>query len=152
MCAAVRFPPPSRSLGYFHTSLGGKLSSRNCAPSLRIFDPSAWVLTSAIWSELNVCQESSGESSQGGFPRPKEKWCEAEVHRATGKSHSSRSRQIQKKAEAYFNRALAVARQQQAKSRELLAPVSMARIRRNQGERKEAWRYPAHRPLYYSTQ
>jgi predicted ATPase len=42
------------------------------------------------------------------------------------------------KAEAYFERALAVARQQQAKSLELRAAMSMARLWREQGKREEA--------------
>jgi hypothetical protein len=42
------------------------------------------------------------------------------------------------KAEAYFDRALAVARQQQAKSWELRAAISMARLWRDQGKRNEA--------------
>jgi predicted ATPase len=42
------------------------------------------------------------------------------------------------KAEAYFERALTVARQQQAKSWELRAAMSMARLWRDQGKRGEA--------------
>jgi predicted ATPase len=42
------------------------------------------------------------------------------------------------KAEACFERALAVARQQQAKSWELRAATSMARLWRDQGKRQEA--------------
>jgi predicted ATPase len=42
------------------------------------------------------------------------------------------------KAEGYFARALAVARQQQAKSWELRAALSMARLWRDQGKRDEA--------------
>jgi len=42
------------------------------------------------------------------------------------------------KAEAYFDRALAVARQQQARSWELRAAMSMARLWRDQGKRQEA--------------
>ena len=42
------------------------------------------------------------------------------------------------KAEAYFERALAVAREQQAKSWELRAAMSMARLWRDQGRRKQA--------------
>jgi predicted ATPase len=42
------------------------------------------------------------------------------------------------KAEAYFERALAVARKQQAKSWELRAAMSMARLWRDQGKREEA--------------
>jgi predicted ATPase len=42
------------------------------------------------------------------------------------------------KAEAYFERALAVAREQQAKSWELRAAMSMARLWRDQGKRQQA--------------
>jgi predicted ATPase len=42
------------------------------------------------------------------------------------------------KAQAYFERALAVARQQQAKIWELRAAMSMARLWRDQGKRAEA--------------
>ena len=42
------------------------------------------------------------------------------------------------KAEEYFERALSVARQQQAKSWELRAAMSMARLWRDQGKRDEA--------------
>ena len=42
------------------------------------------------------------------------------------------------KAEAYFERALAVARQQQAKSWELRAAMSMARLWRDQGKPRQA--------------
>jgi predicted ATPase len=42
------------------------------------------------------------------------------------------------KAEAYFERALAVARTQQAKSWELRAAMSMARLWRDQAKRDEA--------------
>jgi predicted ATPase len=42
------------------------------------------------------------------------------------------------KAEAYFEHALSVARQQQAKSWELRAATSLARLWRDQGKREEA--------------
>ena len=68
----------------------------------------------------------------------KERWCEAEVNRIAAKSRSSRRSRMQRRAEAYFERALAVARQQQAKSWELRAAMSMARLWRDQGKREEA--------------
>ena len=55
-----------------------------------------------------------------------------------GRLHSSRSHVIQKKPEACFDRALAVARQQGAKSWELRAAMSVARLWRDQGKRDEA--------------
>ena len=70
--------------------------------------------------------------------RSKEKWCEAEVHRIAGEMIKSPQAEAAAKAEAYFERALAVARQQQAKSWELRAAMSMARLWRDQGKRDEA--------------
>jgi tetratricopeptide (TPR) repeat protein len=56
----------------------------------------------------------------------KEKWYEAEIHRVAGEI--ALKSQDAGKAEVYFERALAVARQQQAKSWELRAAMSMARL------------------------
>ena len=66
----------------------------------------------------------------------KEDWCEAEIDRIAGQVALMSSDTAQ--AEAYFERALAVARQQQAKSWELRAAMSMARLWRDQGKRQEA--------------
>jgi predicted ATPase len=67
-----------------------------------------------------------------------EKWLEAEVHRVAGEIALKSPKADTAKAEAYFERALAVARQQQAKSWELRAAMSMARLWRDQGKRDEA--------------
>jgi len=66
----------------------------------------------------------------------KERWCEAEVNRISGEVALLSS--DLEKAETYFERALAVARRQQAKSWELRAAMGMARLWRDQGKRKEA--------------
>ena len=68
----------------------------------------------------------------------KERWFEAEVHRIAGEIALKSPEPGAAKAEAYFERALAVARQQQAKSWELRAAMSMARLWRDQGKRIEA--------------
>ena len=68
----------------------------------------------------------------------KEKWCEAEVHRVAGEIALKSSEPDVMKAQAYFERALAVARQQQAKSWELRAATSMARLWRDQGKPQQA--------------
>jgi class 3 adenylate cyclase/predicted ATPase len=65
-----------------------------------------------------------------------EKWCEAEVLRVAGEI-ALKARDPEK-AEAYFDRALAVARQQQAKSYELRAAMSLARLWRSQGKPQQA--------------
>jgi predicted ATPase len=68
----------------------------------------------------------------------KERWCEPEVYRTAGEIALRSPEPDAAKAEAYFDRALAVARAQQAKSWELRAAMSMARLWRDQGKRDEA--------------
>ena len=63
---------------------------------------------------------------------------EAELNRAAGEIALMSPEPDATKAEAYFERALAIARQQQAKSWELRAAMSMARLWRDQGKRDEA--------------
>ena len=68
----------------------------------------------------------------------KERWCEAEVNRIAGEIALLSPKPDLAKAEAYFERALAVAREQEAKSWELRAAMSMARLWRDQGRRQQA--------------
>ncbi|MGO9327256.1 MAG: AAA family ATPase, partial [Steroidobacteraceae bacterium] len=68
----------------------------------------------------------------------KETWYEAEVNRMAGEIALMSPDPDAAKAETYFERALAVARAQQAKSWELRAAMSMARLWRDQGKRDEA--------------
>jgi predicted ATPase len=67
-----------------------------------------------------------------------ETWCEGEVNRVAGEIALKSAEPDAVKAQAYFERALAVARAQQAKSWELRAAMSMARLWRDQGNRDEA--------------
>jgi class 3 adenylate cyclase/predicted ATPase len=64
----------------------------------------------------------------------KERWCEAEVHRIAGEIALQSPQSDVAKAQEYFERALTVARQQQAKSWELRASMSLARLWRDQGK------------------
>jgi predicted ATPase len=68
----------------------------------------------------------------------KETWYEAESQRTAGELALMSPEPDAAKAEAYFERALTVARQQQAKSWELRAAMSMARLWRDQGKRQQA--------------
>ena len=70
--------------------------------------------------------------------RSKEKWCEAEVHRIAGEITLKSLAPDTEKAEKYFEHALSVARAQQAKSWELRAAMSMARLWRDQGKPQQA--------------
>src|SRR5713226_1237035 len=68
----------------------------------------------------------------------KEKWCEAEIHRTAGEITLLSPAPDAAKAQAHFERALAIARAQQAKSWELRAATSLARLWRDQGKRQQA--------------
>ena len=68
----------------------------------------------------------------------KERWFEVEANRIAGEIALMSPEPDAAKAEVYFERALAIARQQQAKSWELRAAMSMARLWREQGKRDEA--------------
>ena len=76
--------------------------------------------------------------SDDGDGNNKERWWEAEVHRIAGEIALMSPEPDAAKAEAYFERALAVARQQQAKSWELRAAMSLARLWRDQGKVQQA--------------
>jgi predicted ATPase len=67
-----------------------------------------------------------------------ERWYEAEVNRVGGQIALHSPEPDRAKAEASFERALSVARQQQARSWELRAAMSMARLWRDQGKREQA--------------
>ena len=68
----------------------------------------------------------------------KERIFEAEVHRVAGDIALMSSQLDAVKAEGYYNRALAVARQQQAKSWEFRAAMNLARLWRDQGKVQQA--------------
>ncbi len=68
----------------------------------------------------------------------KERWCEAETYQIAGEIAQILPEPDTAKAEAYFERALAVARKQQAKSWELRTATSLARLWRDQGNRDKA--------------
>ena len=68
----------------------------------------------------------------------RERWCEAEIQRTAGEIALASQEPDAAKAEAYFERALTIARAQKAKSWELRAAISVARLFRDQGKRQQA--------------
>ena len=68
----------------------------------------------------------------------KERWCESEIYRIAGEVAIRSPDSDVSKAEAFFGHALEVAKAQQAKSYELRAATSLARLRLDQGRRDEA--------------
>jgi predicted ATPase len=94
------------------------------------------------YADADLCQFDDAwrciDHAMKAVETTKEKWLEAEVHRIAGEIALKSPERDTAKAQAYFQRALAVARKQQAKSWELRAAMSMARLLRDQGKRGEA--------------
>jgi predicted ATPase len=87
--------------------------------------------------QFNDAWLSIGEAMKA-IDTTKERLFEAEVHRLAGEVALELPEPNMAKAEAYFERALAVARAQLAKSWELRAAISMAQLLHNQGKRDAA--------------
>ena len=68
----------------------------------------------------------------------RERWCEAEIHRIAGEIALLPLHGDTAKAEEYLQRALSVACAKRAKSWELRAAMSLARLWRDQGKTVEA--------------
>jgi predicted ATPase len=102
--------------------------------------PHYWPRLARAHAELGQFEEAwrcIGEAMTA-VETTKEKWCEAEVHRVAGEIALKSPEPDAAKAQVYFERVLAVARAQQAKSWELRAATSLARLWRDQGKPQQA--------------
>jgi predicted ATPase len=94
-----------------------------------------FLLLSLTFAHAELCQFRDArcciDEALTLIEKTKERWCEAEVNRMAGEIMLKSSERDAAKATAYFERALSVARQQQAKSWELRAAMSMARLWRD---------------------
>jgi predicted ATPase len=101
-----------------------------------------WNLTHLTRAYAELCQfdeaRRCGDEAIAMVEATKETWCEAEVYRVAGETVLASPHLDKAKAASYFERALAIARDQQAKSWELRASMSMSRLWRDQGKRDEA--------------
>ena len=93
--------------------------------------------TYAKLGQFDDARRSINEASTA-MEASKEKWFEAEANRLAGEVALIPPEHDAAKAQAYFERALAVARQQHAKSWELRASMSLARLWRSQGKVQQA--------------
>jgi class 3 adenylate cyclase/predicted ATPase len=107
----------------------------------------ASLLTPASLSLLATAYVDLGNASEGlrcieeakaVVEKTKETWFESDVHRIAGEAILKSSQPDAAKAGACFDRALSIARAQHAKSWELRAAMSWARLLRDQGKPKEA--------------
>jgi predicted ATPase len=78
-----------------------------------------------------------GEATEA-IEATKERWFESDIYRTAGEVALMLPERDAARAEAYFKRALSSARQQQAKSWELRAAMSLARLWRSQGKVQQA--------------
>jgi class 3 adenylate cyclase/predicted ATPase len=121
-----------------HMIIAGVTAFRSTGATLYL----PWFLSCLAWAYAELSQFDDAGRCIGeaitAVETTKEKWFEAEVYRTAGKIALMSPEPDAAKAEAYFERALAIARQQQAKSWELRAAMSMARLWHDQGKRDEA--------------
>jgi predicted ATPase len=113
-----------------------------------VFQPSYLVLLAEAYG--NMGQTDGGLSmlaeALAAVEHSEERWWEAELYRLKGELLLARAAEHRAEAEACFHQALAVARQQQAKSLELRAATSLSRLWQQQGKRAEAYELLA--PIY----
>jgi predicted ATPase len=105
-----------------------------------MFLPCFLMLLSEAHADLGEIDAAQGciNEALAAIQTNKERWREAEVNRVAGEIVLKSPEPDAAKAEAYFEHALAVARRQKAKSWELRAAVSLARLRRDQGKGQQA--------------
>ena len=105
-----------------------------------LFLPMCLSYLARAYAELGKIDEARQCIDQAltAVEKTKERWHEADVHRAAGEIALAARGPDTTKAQGYFERALVVARQQEAKSWELRAAMSMARLWRDQGKCDEA--------------
>jgi class 3 adenylate cyclase/predicted ATPase len=102
----------------------------------------SWYLLSLAWAyagleRIEDAWRSIGEATIA-VETTKEKWCEADLNRIAGEIELISSARDTTKTEAYFERAITIAREQQAKSWELRAVMSVARMWRDHDKRQDA--------------
>ena len=135
--------------GYLTAQTGTTAETVNTiTTALTVFRPTGsrmWdttlLRTSVIWhAKLGQFEDAFRciDEAMGTIETTKEKWYEAEMCRMAGEIALLSPQPGVANAETHFERALAVGRQQQAKSWELRAAMSMARLWRDQGKRDEA--------------
>ena len=93
----------------------------------------ACLATGRVEEGLSAVREALAETE-----KTEVRWCEAELNRLEGELVLAAAEPEESGAEASFRRAIALARRQDAKSWELRAATSLARLLARQGRREEA--------------
>ena len=132
------FAQTGRPRDSVHMITSGITASRSTGSTM--WTPLYLSCRAKAYAELGQFEEAwlSIDEAITAVEATKERWCEADIHRIAGEIALTLPDPDATKAEGYFERALAVARKQQAKSLELRAAMSMARLWRDQGKRDAA--------------
>ena len=102
--------------------------------------PSHWSHLARAHAELNQFDDARRciDEAMTAAQTTKERWCEADIQRTAGDIELMTPEPDVAKAEDHFERALAMARAQEARSLELRAARSLARLWRDQGKPRQA--------------
>jgi predicted ATPase len=103
-----------------------------------LWTPLSLGLLAKSYAELNQHQEASCciDEALALVETTRERWCAAEIERLAGET--ALIGRDAAKAQAFFERAISTAREQQSKSWELRASISLARLWRDQGQVQRA--------------
>jgi predicted ATPase len=115
------------------------------AAEMRAIGATAWATSASChlaraYAELGKFDDAWRSISEAitAVETTEERWGEPEVHRTAGEIALMSRQHDAATAQEYYERALEVARQQQAKSWELRAAMSLARLWRDQGKVQQA--------------
>lgn len=110
------------------------------ATETTVWTPTFWSYLATAYAELRQWNDAlrSIDEAMNASQTSKESWYEAEIYRVAGEIVLHLPATDITKVESYFQRALDIARAQQARSWEVRAATSVARLRRAQGRSAEA--------------
>jgi predicted ATPase len=109
--------------------------------SQEIYLAQAYGMAGQVNKGLHLLGETLARVDDAGV-----RYCEAELHRVKGELLLQKGAHNTTRAETCFHQALDIARRQQAKSWELRAATSLARLWQSQGKRQDA--YDLLQPVY----
>jgi class 3 adenylate cyclase/predicted ATPase len=122
------------------TQLIGAGLSALAAAQMTLFAPFGYTWLARAHATCGRVAEAQNALSEAldAVSKTNERWHEAEIHRTAGELAVSLPHADPKMGESHFQQSLAIARQQNAKSFELRAATSLARLWRDQGKQDEA--------------
>ena len=122
------------------TQLIGSGLSVLAATRMTLFSPFGLTCLARAHAACGRVAEAQNALSKAldAVSRTNERWDEAEIHRTAGELAASRPHADPEMSESHFQQSLAIARRQEAKSFELRAATSLARLSRDQGRQDVA--------------